>query len=760
MKQTNDFMVDMLDLEKPEAANDVLWRACTPTRARAAHGDVVLTVPFQAQIPGLLVEADREKPRRDYVLRVRAYGDSVVRITVDFSAQIPVGKAADVSPMLEIHPSLCPQPLRVVRTDNGWEIIDRSGRLRMRVDTADPSIVTWSDLLPGPDETLNASVYPDGKTPVPFMAYDQFFPRRHESMALAFVEREGAPHRTVFSLYAPADEAFAGTGERFAKMNLAGRTLILENADAYGVNNRRAYKNIPFFVTSRPYGLFIHSSTHVRLSLADISTRAAQGLIEEPLVDLFFIGGGSVERVLYHYRCLTGFPQDVPLWSYGTWMSRMTYFSEQEVRAVGDRLRQEGFPCDVLHLDTGWFAKDWVCEWEFSAERFPEPEAFMRDMREQGYRITLWQTPEIGKGNKLLELAREKRYLAPRKPGTAIVDHDYSIQDIAGQIDFSNPEAVAWYQGLLERLLKMGAAAIKTDFGETVDADGDYYGLPAEKLHNLYPLLYQKAAYEITERTTGEGIIWARSSWAGCQRYPVHWGGDAACSWDGLAGSIRGGLHLGLSGFAFWSHDVPGFHGVPNFMNSRPSDDLYVRWTQVGVFTSHLRYHGANPREPYEYPAVADIVRRWLRLRYALIPYLVDQGRKAIQGGLPVFRALVFHHEDDPTCWHIDDQYYLGDAFLVAPVMNATGIRDVYLPEGAWVDLWSGTRLAGPCWLKNVRSVLEHMPVYARYGAAVPVYPHLVQSTDDLDLDRAATLVFDDSYHGLSDSTLGPVVEL
>ncbi len=279
--------------------------------------------------------------------------------------------------------------------------------------------------------------------------------------------------------------------------------------------------------------------------------------------------------------------------------------------------------------------------------------------------------------------------------------------------------------------------------------------MPARLLHNLYALLYQKAAFEITERSTGQGIIWARSAWVGSQRYPVHWGGDTGCTWDGLAGTIRGGLHLGLTGFAFWSHDVPGFHGVPNFMNSWPAPDLYVRWTQAGVFTSHLRYHGAQPREPYEYPEVADTVRQWWRLRYALIPYFAAQGKRAVETGLPIFRALVFHHEDDPLCWQIDDQFYCGDDFLVAPVMNADGVRDVYLPAGWWVDLWTGGVLKGPQWLKGVRSPLDRMPAFVRRGAVVPVYPEVVQCTDQMDMARVQLLAFDDSYRGLSHSVSG-----
>ncbi|MBN1867100.1 alpha-xylosidase [Candidatus Sumerlaeota bacterium] len=756
-------MQDILDLEQPEAEEDRVWRACRPTAAREADGDVFLTVPFEAQKKrdprkrGFKLEPDPETARRDFDLRLRAYGDAIVRVSLAFAGQA----RGDDGPMLDLHDSLRREALSVRETETGWEVVDSAERVRARVRTAEPPTQFWraergiGDLA----ETLDLEVLPDGATSIPFSAYDQFTPNKHESLALAFVERADAPHRACFSLRAAPDEAFAGTGERFAKMDLAGRTLRLENIDALGVNNRRAYKNVPFYVSSRPYGLFAHTSHHVRLSLADVSTRAAQGLVEEPRLDLFLIGGGSVERVLYDYRRLTGFPPEMPLWSYGTWMSRMTYFSADEVREIARRLREGEFPCDVLHIDTGWFAQNWVCDWEFDKERFAEPEKFLREMLDQGFRVSLWQTPNVSSESKLRQTATEKRYIAPLKTGAMATASDFSAQEYAGQIDFSNPEADRWYrEELLAPLLEMGVACIKTDFGEFVNLQGDFLGMPAEELHNLFALLYQRAAFEVTKRITGDGIVWARAGWAGCQRYPVHWGGDAAGSWDGLAGSLRGGLHLGLSGFGYWSHDVPGFHGVPDFMNSKPPDDLYVRWTQFGVLSSHLRYHGTYPREPYEYPEVADIVRKWLRLRYALIPYLLDQAKKTTQTGLPILRALVFHHEDDPACWRIDDQYYFGDDFLVAPVMNASGVRDVYLPRGQWVDFWTGEKLDGARRLEKVSSPLDRIPVYVKAGAEVRVYPDPVQCTDEMDLTKSVVLAFDGSYRGIAESILGPVV--
>ncbi len=282
-----------------------------------------------------------------------------------------------------------------------------------------------------------------------------------------------------------------------------------------------------------------------------------------------------------------------------------------------------------------------------------------------------------------------------------------------------------------------------------------YKNMEPRLFRNLYALLYQKAAYEVTKKVTGDGIVWARAGWAGCQRYPLHWGGDAACSWDGLAGSLKGGLHLGLSGFGFWSHDVPGFHSDPDFMNSIVPDDLYVRWTQFGVFSSHIRYHGTSKREPYEYPNISDIVRRWWKLRYALIPYIYEQSKKVTETGMPVLRALMLHHPDDRTCLHIDNQYYFGDDFLVAPVMNSENVRDIYLPAGKWVNFFDGSVTDGERWLNRFKSPLDEMPVFVRYGSEIPVYPYSAQCTDEMDFSKTEILKVNVSYNGIKDSIIG-----
>ncbi|MBQ5510756.1 MAG: alpha-xylosidase, partial [Prevotella sp.] len=523
----------------------------------------------------------------------------------------------------------------------------------------------------------------------------------------------------------------------------------LKNQDGQGVNNRRCYKNIPFYMSSRMYGVFYHTSDYCKLSLADHSSRSVQFMCDRATIDAFLIGGKTPEEILHNYRKLTGFPSMPPLWSYGIWMSRMTYFSAEEVNDICDHLRKEHYPCDVIHLDTGWFRTDWLCEWKFNPERFPDPKGFIQDLKKKGFRVSLWQLPYVAKGAEQLEEAKANQYIAPLLKEQASEGSNFSALDYAGTIDFTYDKAVEWYKKkLLKPLLDMGVTCIKTDFGENIHLDAVYHSMTPEQLNNLYALLYQKAAFEITKEVTGDGIIWARAAWAGCQRFPLHWGGDSASSWDGMAGSLKGGLHFGLSGFAFWSHDVPGFHSIPDFMNSPINPQVYVRWTQFGVFTSHIRYHGTCKREPWHYPEIAPIIKRWWKLRYRLIPYIIQQSEMACQSGLPIVQALIFHHPDDRQCWHIDDEYYFGNEFLVCPVMNDKGIRDIYLPDGEWINFFTGERMEGGKWYDAVKTPLDLMPVFVHPNATIPIYPYDVDCTDDMELPKAINLEITDNYIG------------
>lgn len=745
MKPTNYHLFDFMDFDLDLSRDESLWKACKPTAVYEKDGDVCVDVPFQKQMLSNDMAADTAVARETYTLILRQYSNKVLRLFCGFGEH----ELTDRSEMLQFSDRVQKLPLQVEAGEGEWVIRSSDGVCRARINVKEPVLDPWSDLLPAPQETLDLTAYPDGKREIRLAAYDHFSPPRYDGLPLAYCVREGHKERATLSFECKADECFAGTGERFTKMDLSGHTFFLKNQDGQGVNNRRTYKNIPFYLSSRLYGTFYHTCAHSKLSLADVSTRSVEFLSDQALLDVFLIAGDSVEEILRGYRDLTGYPSMPPLWSFGIWMSRMTYFSADEVEEICRRMRAEHYPCDVIHLDTGWFRTDWLCEWKFNEERFPDPKAFIHRLKEQGYRVSLWQLPYVAEDAEQIDEARRNDYIAPLTRQQASEGSNFSALDYAGTIDFTYPAATNWYKGLLRNLLEMGVTCIKTDFGENIHMDARYKGMPPELLNNLYALLYQKAAYEVTKEVTGDGIVWARAAWAGCQRYPLHWGGDSCSSWDGMAGSLKGGLHFGLSGFAFWSHDVPGFHTLPNFMNSIVDDKVYMRWTQFGVFSSHMRYHGTNKREPWHYPAIAPLVKQWWKLRYRLLPYLVEQSRKATETGYAVLRALVFEHPEDRVCWHIDDEYYFGDDFLVAPVMNSDDCRDIYLPEGDWVNFFTGERLRGGRWLYGVKVPLEEMPVFVREGAVIPIYPEDVECTDEMNLTKTTGLVIDTGFKGI-----------
>lgn len=740
MQRTNYYLFDWLDFDRELKRDESLWKAYTSVDVKEDNGDIIISVPYQKQVLQEDMLADTSVPHRIVPLRLRAYGDRIVRV---FTSMVG-DEITENSYMLEMDKGLSKTKLSFFFADDVYTIKDEAGMTRATINLKPYNIDWWSDLQPAPQPTIHLTIYPDGNLQKGVeLSDDHFSPPRYDALPIAFCMTEGREDRATMSFRCDADECFVGTGERFRKMDLSGQTFFLKNQDGQGVNNRRAYKNIPFYMSSRMYGVFYHTSDYCRLSLADHSTRSVQFRNDRATLDAFIIGGDTPERILYGYRQLTGFPPMLPLWSFGIWMSRMTYFSADEVQEICDRLRREQYPCDVIHLDTGWFRTDWLCEWMFNPERFPDPKGFIKRLADDGFKVTLWQLPYVAKGAAQIDEARENKYIGPLLKEQASEGSNFSTLDYAGTIDFTYDKATEWYKGLLRELLEMGVKCIKTDFGENIHMDATYHSMTPEQLNNIYSLLYQKAAYEVTKDVTGDGIVWARAAWAGCQRYPLHWGGDSESSWAGLAGSLKGGLHFGLSGFAFWSHDVPGFHSEPDFMNSVIDPKVYVRWTQFGVFTSHMRYHGSHKREPWYYPTVSDIVKKWWRLRYRLLPYIMEESRIATETGYPVIQAMLMHHPNDKTCWHIDDQYYFGRSFMVAPVMNSNDKRDIYLPEGEWVNFFTKEHFTGPVWLKDVHVPLDEMPVFCRPGTEIPVYELEVNSTDDIDLTKATRIVIE-----------------
>jgi alpha-D-xyloside xylohydrolase len=534
----------------------------------------------------------------------------------------------------------------------------------------------------------------------------------------AFVRRAEDLGRSTAATFALAhDEKIFGGGESFTRLDKRGQKVVCWTQDGMGVQTEKMYKPVPFFLSSAGYGVFVHTTAPVTFDFGRTFDEFNTIYNGDEVMDLF-IFVGEPKEILSEYTALTGRSPVPPVWSFGLWMSRITYKSEAETREVAAKLRANKIPCDVIHLDTGWFETDWQCDYKFSTNRFTDPAKMLADLRRDGFRVSLWQYTYFTPKNSLF---------------SEIVSNGFCVRDDGGRLpnedavlDFSNPAAVKWYQDKLAGLLKLGVSAIKTDFGEAAPARGIYAsGKSGFYEHNAYPLRYQQAAADITKEITGDRIIWARAAWAGAQRNPLHWGGDAENSDSAMAAELRGGLSFGLSGFTYWSHDVGGF------VDKAPRE-LYRRWLAWGVLTSHTRCHGAPPREPWGYDDafVADF-RRAVELKYQLMPYVLAQAKESSANGWPMLRTLFFEFPNDPASWLIDDEYFFGHDLLVAPMFSEAASRKVYLPPGKWIDFQSGKTYAGAQW-HDIAADEIPVVLLVRDGATIPM-AKVAQSTADID---------------------------
>jgi len=527
----------------------------------------------------------------------------------------------------------------------------------------------------------------------------------------------------VFSL-SPNEKIF-GCGESFTKLDKRGQKVNLFVTDPQGPETDAMYKPIPFFMSNRGYGMFLHTSAPVTCDFGNTYVGANKLFMGDEALDLFvFIG--NPKEILNEYTEITGKASMPPLWSFGTWMSRITYFEQKEGYEVAAKLRENKIPSDVIHFDTGWFETDWQCDYKFAPSRFSDPQKMIDDLKKDGFHISLWQLTYFTPKNKFFP---------------EIIDKNLYVKNVKGEmpyedavLDFSNPTTVKWYQDKLAGLLKMGVGAIKVDFGEAAPMEGLYAsGRGGWYEHNLYPLRYNKAVAEITKTTNNENIIWARSAWAGSQRYPLHWGGDAANTDIGMEATLRGGLSFGLSGFSFWSHDIGGFV-VP------APEDLYRRWLPFGFLTSHSRAHGAPPKEPWLYnKSFVNAFRESAEMKYKLMPYVYAQAKLCTEKGLPMVRALFVEFPEDPGAWLVDDAYLFGSDILVAPMMQNATSRQVYLPGGKWIDYQTGkTYNAG--W-NMIQTATIPAIILVRDGAVIP-HAKLAQSTDKIDWFNIELIVY------------------
>jgi alpha-D-xyloside xylohydrolase len=512
-------------------------------------------------------------------------------------------------------------------------------------------------------------------------------------------------------------ECVYGLGERFTPFVKNGQVVDIWNQDG-GTSSEQSYKNIPFYMTNRGYGVFVNHPELVSFEVASEKVERVQFSVPGESLEYFIIYGPTPKQVLERYTALTGRPALPPAWSFGLWLSTSftTNYDEKTVTSFIDGMAERDIPLHVFHFDCFWMKEFNWCDLQWDSRFFPDPEGMLRRLKDRGLHICVWINPYIAQRSVLFDEAAQAGHLL-KKPNGDIWQTDL-WQAGMGIVDFTNPEACTWFAEKLRALLRMGVDAFKTDFGERIPTEVTYHdGSDPIRMHNYYTYLYNKTVFDLLKEERGEGdaLLFARSATAGGQGFPVHWGGDSTATFESMAESLRGGLSLGLSGFGFWSHDIGGFEQTA-------SADVYKRWIAFGLLSSHSRLHGSSSyRVPWNYDEEAvQVLSKFTKLKCKLMPYLYRAAIQAYQQGTPMMRAMVMEFPYDPACEHLDRQYMLGDSLLVAPLFSHEDVVEYYVPEGRWTNLLDENVIEGPCWVRETHGFAS-LPLLVRPNSVIPM---------------------------------------
>ena len=515
-------------------------------------------------------------------------------------------------------------------------------------------------------------------------------------------------------------ELIYGTGERFTPFVKNGQSIDIWNADG-GTSTDQSYKNIPFYLSNKGYGILVNHPEQVSFEIATEQVTKAEFSVEGGYLDYFFINGPTMKDTLVHYTDLTGKPSLPAPWTFGLWLSTSftTNYDEQTVMSFIDGMLDRGIPLRTFHFDCFWMKEFHWSDFVWDNRVFPDPAGMLQRIKAKGLNICVWINSYIGQESCLFAEGMEKGYFLKRANGD-VWQWDMWQPGMA-LVDFTNPDAYKWFQDKLEVLLDMGVDCFKTDFGERIPTDAVYYdGSDAKKMHNFYTYLYNKCVYELLERKRGKGeaVLFARSATVGGQKFPVHWGGDCWSDYESMEESLRGGLSLMMSGFGFWAHDIGGFENTS-------TADVYKRWVAFGLLSSHSRLHGSTSyRVPWVYDDEAvDVVRFFTRLKASLMPYLYKTSVETSKSGIPTMRAMVLEFTEDKNCNYVDKQYMLGDNLLVAPIFNDESIAEYYLPKGTWTNFFTGEVKCGGEWITEKHGYLS-IPLMVRENSIVVMGAH------------------------------------
>ncbi len=515
-------------------------------------------------------------------------------------------------------------------------------------------------------------------------------------------------------------ELIYGTGERFTPFVKNGQSIDIWNADG-GTSTDQSYKNIPFYLSNKGYGILVNHPEQVSFEIATEQVTKAEFSVEGGYLDYFFINGPTMKDTLIHYTDLTGKPSLPAPWTFGLWLSTSftTNYDEATVMSFIDGMLDRGIPLRTFHFDCFWMKEFHWSDFVWDSRVFPDPAGMLQRIKAKGLNICVWINSYIGQESCLFVEGMEKGYFLKR-PNGDVWQWDMWQPGMA-LVDFTNPDAYKWFQDKLEVLMDMGVDCFKTDFGERIPTDAVYFdGSDPKKMHNFYTYLYNKCVYELLERKRGKGeaVLFARSATVGGQKFPVHWGGDCWSDYESMEESLRGGLSLMMSGFGFWAHDIGGFENTS-------TADVYKRWVAFGLLSSHSRLHGSTSyRVPWVYDEEAvDVVRFFTRLKARLMPYLYKTSVETSRSGIPTMRAMVLEFTEDKNCNYVDKQYMLGDHLLVAPIFNDESLAEYYLPKGTWTNFFTGEVKCGGEWITEKHDYLS-IPLMVRENSIVILGSH------------------------------------
>ena len=655
------------------------------------------TVLLSADMRGNVVRLNTsDKTKRKMVIELSLFEEGIIRVRVAVNSFIPPAFPVVREEILkESRTKLEEDEKHVYISGNGSRIVIDRKPFLLRIFHSDGRIACE-------ENTGDVDSVGEGFNQVPPMGYSM---------------EDGKVAGMNLGYVLHYNESIYGLGEHFTAFDKTGQTVSMRNYDTLGCRDETAYKNIPFYISNYGYGLYVHNHGIFDFHVGSESTATLSAHVPGNSLEYYLFINSSMKKILSSFMKLTGPAALPPKWSFGLWYS--TGFkgnSRQNVECDAARFREEKIPCDVMHFDCYWLREDHWCDFVWDETLYPDRHTMFENLKKNGYKICLWINPYVTIKTEMYQEGKRKGYFVKNAAGEPYeADLWHGLLSPCVLLDFTNPEAAGWFKEKVKNVLEEGVDVLKTDFGEEIPYDSLFFnGMSGWEMRNVYSRLYNQAVFETTKSCKGErnALVWARSGCAGMQQFPVCWSGDPRSCYEGMAGTLRAGLSMAMSGVPFWSHDMGGFYG-------KVSKEIFVRWSQFGLFTSHSRLHGTTGRQPWAYDdETKNILKKFIELRYRLMPYIWKTAKQCVEEGVPFIRPMILECQEDRNVNRIYDQYFFGREILVAPVFGGAGaVREVYLPAGEWEELIGERRcFTGGGWY-TFKCPLDYIPVFKRREA-------------------------------------------